>query len=370
MFCFTNDRTCSYAALLLCLLGIVCAQPVSAASTEDRYLDVWSQGYSRFEITDGDVVAFFTEGVEFTYLGAHAQANSLRYNHATQVAAATGDVILTMDEGELAAQEMIFDGVSGQISLTGGIAGLHRTSGFSFTAEQATAQFSAGEPLAELGQLNVELTGGITLTSADGDMLRTAEFHYDGSSGVFNSKDEFVITFAADRWKNKAGASPDLSGLMLTGEQLKGSFDEDRGIQELVAEGIDISARELSATATSVQTESVEYDRDLGALTAAQLKINELAGRILKPDGDEINLAANNGYLTIDTEGIASIELAGGVDVDYAGTPFATESLLLLRSSDGFSMALVEDVVLEFDLAGIGGYEPIPREQVESLLKR
>lgn len=366
--------------LLLSLLVQIGTSPAAAEDSEDRYLTISSHGYSRFEIEvaedseddennkPSNVVAFFTEGVEFTYLGVNGQADSLRYNHATQEATATGNVLLTMDEGELTAQAMVFDGKNGKLALKGGVAGLHQTTGLSFTASEAAAEFAPGEPLAELSQLDLSLSGKVIVTSREGDALQAEEFHYEGATGWFSSIGEFVVTSAAVRWMERNGKNVDLTDLMLTGMRLSGLFSEDDGIQEVVLDDFAVTSRALNFSAKQLTAENMISDKNLGTLVSAEMIIEQPVGSITREDGDTINLAASGGHATIDSEGIKRLDFVGDVNLDYAGLPFSTNSVTLLRADGGFELELSD--YLEFDLASIGGYEQISREQLESMLRR
>jgi len=369
MCCYTSDRVSALLALMLVMCGLA-SPAASADAPENRFLDVWSQGYSRFEIDNGDIIAHFTEGVEFEYLGCHAQAQSLEYNQSTQVARAVGEVVVFAAGGELTAQEMVFDGGKGTLGLKGGVSGLHSSSGYSFNANEAEVLFPPDNPDFELQNLEIRLIGEITVASATGDMLSTRDISYSGKTGEFKSMAPFLLTAAAGYWQDEETSAIDLSGARAYGMELHGVFDSDAGLQALGARDLSIKATGLEITLDSLSAEQIQSDRSGNNISGASLLLGRLAGWLQPRDGSRVDLLAQNGQAEVDADGIASLQLGGKVNLLYAGTPVETNSLVLVRVGDRYEVRMPANVAVEFDLAEITGADPIDRQELQAQLTK
>ena len=76
------------------IIMLACMAAPAQQAEEQEFLVIRSQGYSRYEITGNDVIAYITGGVDCTYLGFSIHADSVSYNQATKVAEAAGNIIL------------------------------------------------------------------------------------------------------------------------------------------------------------------------------------------------------------------------------------------------------------------------------------
>lgn len=369
MCCYTNKLFWSAIALMSAALWAMVG-PAFAAEPAERYLDVWSKGSSRFEISEGDVIAVFGDGVEFEYLGCHAVAQTMRYNQATQVATASGDVVLKTSDADLATQEIVFDGHQGLLELRDGVSGQLAASGYSFNATEAEVEFDPDDPSFALENIELRLMGTVTLTSAAGDMLLAGDIDYSGSTGEFFSMAPFSLTAAASHWSTDDQSPLDLTGLQMYGTELRGKFDGTKGLTELTAKNLSISAAGLEVTLGSAALGQLTFDDSRKHLHSAQLEISKPEGWLQPRTGRRITLKAGGGKATADEDGIASVELNDGVNLQYLGMPLEAESVVLVRLADGLGLRMPGDVAVEFNLADLAGVEPVSGTEWQTQLAR
>jgi len=371
---FTNERFSVVLALMLAAIGLG-FRPATAA--EEHYLEVWSQGHSSFEIVGSDVVAIFSDGVKFEYLGVSAQSKTLKYNQADQKATASGDVVVFFKQGELAAQEMVFNGDEGLLTLRGGVSGLHKQSGFSFNTNEAEVHFPAGSTDFELKDMYVNLIGEITLTSDGGDMLSTRDIEYSGATGEFFSMAPFLLTAAIGKWQAGDTSAVDLSGAKIYGMELHGTYDEEAGLQSVGAQDLSIKAAGLDLTLASLNAQPIVFDED-DNFTSAIVQLGKVTGWIKPLSGkpetadpeqvDIIELAAQSGQAEVDAEGLLALQLDHNVRLLYAGNPVVADSLVLEREGDSYVLKMPGNVAIDFNLAEATGTEPVTIEELRAQL--
>jgi hypothetical protein len=389
---FTNDQFSVVLALTLAAIGLG-LRPAAAA--EEHYLEVWSQGHSSFEIEGSDVVATFTDGVKFEYLGVSAQSKTLQYNQADQVATASGDVVVFFKQGELAAQEMVFNGDEGLLTLRGGVSGLESQRGFTFNANEAEVHFPPGSTDFELKDMRVNLIGEITLTSDAGDMLSTRDIEYSGATGEFFSMAPFLLTAAIGKRPTGDTSSVDLSRAKIYGMELHGNYDEDAGLQSFGAQDLSIKAtgevtttsdnsdplstREITLewTVDSLNAQTIRYDEE-DNFSSATILLGEIAGWIRSlsgnsesnrpEDADIIELMAQSGEAELDAEGLFTLQLHRDVRLLYAGSPVVADSLVLEREGNSYVLKMPGNVAIDFNLAEATGIEPVTSEELRAQL--
>jgi hypothetical protein len=200
MFCSTTS--------LLCLL-LAAAQPVAhplpaltagsravavdivAPSTK---LEIESSGSSRFEISEGAIVAAYSGGVTSRYRGYELRCETLRLDQATGIAVLSGAMTMTGPEFDLSCERLQLNIEQGYGELWGGIKALLKDSGISIEAGHIHAELIDTEQAISLANLRARVEGNLLLTRA-GQQLSTSELEYDAATGEVSAPQPMVATF-------------------------------------------------------------------------------------------------------------------------------------------------------------------------------
>lgn len=207
MFYFTSKAALTLAVAMLGLEGGLplpdeaqqqAPEPTPSPVVEEqaKYLDIYGQGYSRFEIMGDDIVAHFAGGVDFAYMGYTGHADDLLYNHASQQAIASGDVSFTLGDVTLASPRAVLDINAGQATLEQSVYGAMNEKGILLEATAAVVTFTPGEPPQGLEQVQAELSGGVHLFTTTGSWLTTEAIHLDGGQRKIQTQGAFVLSLS------------------------------------------------------------------------------------------------------------------------------------------------------------------------------
>ena len=343
------------ALLALWLPAALPAQ--DAASEQPRFLDVRAQGYSRFEISGDDVIGYFTNGVEFDYLGYHLRSDELRYNHSTQAAYAKGNVALTVDTLTAYFDEIQLDGSQGTAVIPCALTGVVQEPAIGFQAASAQLAFPPGKLEAQLADITLTLSGPVQVTSAHQSVLQADSLVYRGSESLITTSGPFTLTANYGQRTLKGGKVLDLSSIVLTGNQLSAKLREDGSIAS--AQGTDISLRspQISLAGQYLEATNLTPEGDEVLLWSAKLSGSPVTGRIDHPDL-QADFAASQLTSVQDANGFKSLDLYGNVELHYNGSELLADEVLVEQSGEGYALSMPQGVQASFDLSrGNGGIE-------------
>jgi len=341
------------------------ARPVPESLQQD-YLEIYSKGYSRFEIgDDGHILVVYTGGVQFSYRGYRLSADELRFDQATSSASISGDVHFSSDQFTLSTQKIELDGLAGRGSISGHIVGSMSRGGVSFEADSATLTFPPGPDLPKSEEAQLVLSGGVRVSTSKGFVLRTDQVAFDGATRRFSSA---PFTLVGSLRSGKAGVEQ----LQLTGTALNGAIDKNGQVTEVslidllaVSQVGRLSAAQAHANPSPNQPEvwsvqlsgapvRLEYDQSLNLPIKAK-QTEAPAGPVV--------LEAPSGSVKIDPQGLLSAELTGGVTLAAAGNRLQSASVSLDRREKGFAIGL-GGVTLGLDAASLTGLKPVDLQAV------
>lgn len=331
-----------------------------------EYLEVHSSGYSRFEIgDDGQIVVVYSGGVEFRYLGYLLRANELHFDQSARTADVSGDVHFESEDFVLSTQQVRIDGMAGTGEVSGHIVGNLKDSGVRFEADGAQLTFPPESDEVRPEDMQLVLSGAVTVATTQGAMLRTDQVALDGATRRFSSA-PFTLAIPLP---GKAGQPA--SQVQVQGTAIGGTLTEDGAPRELDILGLlavsplgrlsaeKAVAHPLDATGKSWQVGIVgspvrlEYSAPLMfALSKKQPRSN--VGPVL--------LESRSAALQLDSDGLKSATLAGGVTVLASGVQLGNRltlgSVSMDRRAGGMALSAGE-VSLGLDLARMLGIEPV-----------
>jgi hypothetical protein len=355
---------CRAGLLGFCLL--VVATGALAQDQPRRFLEVTSQGYSRYEISEGDVVAFFTGGVQCTYLGYALVADELRYNQATQVATASGKVGLASASMDLNCDEAVLDGATGQLVVDSNLNGALNDPSVSFTADSAIVHFPPGQFNAGLETLDLELIGdgdtGVQINGPHHSLLVAHRLLFAGKTRAITCPGRFQFTAELDRAiqtpATNGAQQAELQHLSMTGSSLDTVLD---------ASGMFSTAQIKAALLQSDNAELSSPELHLNLLPPAA---PDAPGWIVEASGAPIAGRAQSGEQTVSFttlnarisssgQDVDQIDLHGGVEVTTDSGVMSAETIQIRQQQRGFSIAAPDGLRVAFDLAALSGNTPV-----------
>lgn len=357
MFYITNKHVSLIAgisAALLCM-GIVNAADVQA---EDQYLRIISQGYSRHEIDDGNVVTFFPEGVEFEYLGLRIAAGQLRFNKANRVATVEDEVTINLDGLEATCDYLVLDGAAGQLEMQGGITCTMLDPPLTLTCQELIGSFPPGANSFELQDTTIAMTGGIQVLHAEGHLFETDALHYLGELWQATTVGEFRVVIGNMNSDSEADNLPDISDLTITGTGVTASIREGEGLDVIQANDIAGNSSGLRFNAARLTVRDLVAANAEFTLENSEIQLQDFTASILR-DGTRLDCTSGEALIRMDEMGLSSLLLSDAVHVTLPEGEFATTELLFSRVTDGYTFDMPTDVVFDFDLSAVSGIDPI-----------
>jgi hypothetical protein len=356
-------RIGSAGLLALLLLGRL--HP--AGADEARYLTVSSQGYSRFEIEGQSVVALYTEGVEFDYLGYHMIADELRYEHLTQRAEATGNINIVMDGYNIYCEAVRIDGQAGELEIPGALTATLSDPPVQLAAGSLLLRFDPGQRVTSMQQIWCSLGGGVEITSEPQSSFSCEALLFDGASSTLTSGGRF--SYHGDHGRHALGSALlDLSDLSVSGEDLLATISETNICSQLAAAGVEIVASGLQLRAADLTLDNTSDTEELTSWECT-LQGAPVTGLLAQPE-DDMGFTAASVHASVDQSGLLGLQLAGDVDCDYAGMHLVAEQLDLERSGDAFSLDMPRGVLAQFDLSKLSGAGQVEAESLGVLLNK
>jgi hypothetical protein len=358
---------------LLALGAVVFA--ASGALGQDkpkRFLEVTSQGYSRYEISGGDVVAFFTGGVQCSYLGYTLIADELRYNHATQVASADGKIKLTSAALSLECETVTLDGAQGELLIDSPVSGSLAQQGLSFNAGSAVVHFPPGQIDVDPKQISIELNSaadqGVKLAGPNNSVLEAGKLAFDGAAGTVDSPGPFTLD--ADISRPDGGElAVDVSHVRLTGSALRGTLDGKGMLNSAVISEalLDAGQAKLSAPELTLQLELPNSATGEGyVVTASGTPVSGETANAAQ----SVAFTAEHVQVVSAANEISNIELSGEVMVDSAGSKLTAELIQLQRRGNGFAISAPNGLQVAFDLASLSGNGPVELPELGNFAQR
>jgi uncharacterized LabA/DUF88 family protein len=381
--CVTSPRTLwhwtpMYSCIrrLLPLLALLCGSTAVHAQ-EKQYLTVRSQGYSRFEIEADNIIAYYTGGVEFTYLGFELRADDLRYNQASGVASVEGTVQFRSAGLNVDAHSLVLDAEQGRVNVTGPLrvlliqdAGEQDTSAAEnpqpagrrgplyVEAGSAVAVFPPGSVSPQLDEIDVELTGGILVVDEAGNRLTTSRVIYTGLGGVLNVPEAFELLAqlqpAAATTPPQSPAGP--LGLRISGAALSGAYNNKAGIVSAAITQPEITASNGRASASRAQITMTSVE--LGQSWQVELEGQPVALAFANA-GQTYALDAEGVLATIDPTGNMEAQLTGDVNTNYGGATVESRGLTISSRDGTLSIGDASGFRIGFDLSERIDMEPL-----------
>lgn len=387
MCCFWARRSA-----LLAALALVLAQTAPVSADEAEYLDVWSKGYSRFEIDDGDVVAFFTSGVEFDYLGFHASAQELRYNHATKAAIASGDVGLQLDGASASCAVLELDGRLGSAVLRGNVKvvvpphGIPPTDAVSTGAQvilpervDASSVAKSRGPLElscsravlsyptgslgstsfdiSLSDMDAQLIGPVVVTDDTGRCLRCAAASFDHQRMEVNVPGNFEFEGGSQPLVGNLAA--DLtSQAVVTGSALRLHLDAEGGLSLIRCTDIEITTASLQAQLADIQASDLSPIDSRRRWQRYDIFTSSLSGVLEHASQPPVSFSVLDLTVHACADGTATASIGGSVAVDSTAARLRAYTLEVTLLADG-CVQLNQPFDAVFDLASLSGLEPM-----------
>ncbi|MCH7471952.1 hypothetical protein IIA79_03265 [bacterium] len=380
MSCFTSKQ-CSAVGWLFCLAPLLLA---AQSDEEGRYLEVYSQGYSRFEIADGNVVAFFTGGVEFEYLGYELVADELRYDHNTKIAQVEGGIRLKVAEMELWCEALELDGDKGRITVDRGISGKMSDSTLELQAGNALFSFPPGEENPALESMELRLGGGVELNDPGILRLSTEVLHYSGESSELHSEGSikleielegvvegsFLGEFKGSHELGGTEQSQNTAKLYILGDSLFGKVDDDGNLYQVAIEGIKLQGEgivmqadravwEVAARSGLQDPVSAAASEDDGRRWRIELSGSPVRGELLR---NERNFSFESRKATLEStpNNGQILRLTGDAGVVLDGASISGSLIEARVTGEGrIALSMPEGIRAEFNLAELSGTAPV-----------
>lgn len=368
-------------ALLLLALAHGSARAVVAlpgegdtAGDEPRMLEISTSGYSRFEISGSDVVAFYTGGVTAQYAGYTLTCESLWLNQAAQRARLSGDVSFVGSDARLSCPELEVDIAAGTALLAGGVNGALLLEDSELTLACGSIELELPDTDADISpeNLRVSLLGTALLETSAGHRLSAELISFDGSSGVLLSPDGFVAELHLPRGDEAHVPAPVpqrsrvarqetrlelpqiqrcyLSGSVLTARLSSTGELESASILEplLTADGMRLSAE--SADVAVLAATDGEPSGYVFTLSGSPVHGSVQLG------GQQLALAAQELRISSSGQAPQALAVSGAVRVQGMGLSGSAEEMLLSPvAAGGYALSFPRGLRVGGDLAAISG---------------
>ncbi|MBN2083070.1 hypothetical protein JW859_12800 [bacterium] len=356
------------AGLLALLSVISLAWAQSGEDDLESVLEFWSSGYSRHEIVDGNVVTLWADGVTFELAGIKFDTYELRYDRATKIARATGGVTIRLGSSEVTADELVFDKDRGLLELTGNITGRDQFNGLEFRTRKVQGKLPADTSSLSAEAIDVTVFGPCELTDADGSKLIAGDIDFLAQPGIVKSDSPFSLVLAPASWQAAEGDLPfQLEELLVTGSGFSGSLDDDGHLVQLVMDDLTGTSSQAAFTARKLELTDLELSDTAGLMSNAVVLFSGLSGHYLH-EGEQLLYSAEFTKALVDEQGVAFVDLSGGVSIDYYGTPIYADKMRIERIGNDFKMEMADNTAVEFNLAQSAGIEPVSREELGGLI--
>lgn len=354
MCCFTNSKGLITIAVVLCSLCAWSGTPAQDQPAEGRSLDIIAHEYSRFEISKDDVVAFYTGGVEFDYLGYHLRANELRYNHSSQEAVATGNVAVTLDGFTAYTERIQINGTLGTVEILQPLTGIVEEPPIGFEAGACKAEFPPNSSNVTLDDLKLEFSQGVTITAEQQSSLACEGLKYDGRTKQVHSVGPVVLHANYGVRELNNGAQLDLSELVVNAAALTATIDADGTIRNAELSEIAISANGATLLAQAAIMTNLQPDVPGLGSWSAELSGAPILGS-LKQDEQQLDFQAGRLTVSASTTELQRLRLADAVEIVYAGSQLAGDVVEVELRADGYAISMPDGVNAAFDLSRYSG---------------
>lgn len=350
------------------------AQTAQRLTRGPDYLEVYSRGYSRFEIEDEHIIAYYTGGVQFRYLGYMLSAEEVRFDQELRQASVTGDVQLSSDELLLSSQSITLDGQAGTGEVNGHVVGSLPRVGVGFEATRVELAFPPGQDQPALDQTTLAISD-VQLYDSAGRRLTTPSLTLQGRDLTFTTG-PLMLT---GNVPNPARAVPAPTAEL---EPIEGT---EIGA-EVAAPAVPAAPTEVPARVTAsalhgrltdvgelsqVQLDDLRIDSPQARVSAAAARALPLAERDawriellgpvllnLETGGRSIIAEAAGAWAELDGAGLAGVQLDDAVAL-ADGNRIAIGSLSLNRVGSRLALGAGGGVRLGLNLAQLLSIEPL-----------
>jgi hypothetical protein len=325
----------------------------------EGYLEIISQGYSRFEIEDGSVIASYPEAVDFTYLGYRVHADSLKFNQATMIAEALGNIELVSEEAHLRCSSITLDGNAGRITANGGLEGDSQKLGLGFRAREAELRFPPGEYNPELTELVIAISGGIAIADVQGNRLQADSASIRGDRmelslpGPVRAQLQLERELASTEWLAEAGQVLEIECL-----RLQGVLTEELGLQSMLANDLRAVSESLTFAAPVAMLELLTVPP--GAEPQWHFRADSAPVTVRAVGQDRVLSASSQAAdMRFDAGGLLQGELLGGVKIWSGDSLLEGEEFVITPSDGGYLAQARGGLTVSGDIAAISGMSPV-----------
>lgn len=351
------------------LLGLgllLFASAVWGQEQPPRFLEVTSQGYSRYEISDGDVVAFFTGGVQCVYLGYTLTMDELRYNQATQVATANGNVRLTSAAVNLSCDTAILDGAKGQLVVDANLSGELSDLGLGFTADSSIVHFPPGQLSSGLDTLDLELVGagdaGVQITGPNHSLLTAHQFKFTGKTRKLTCPGSFMLTADLDQPTpadtSDASQPVDMQRITLSGISLDAVLDASGMVSEAVIRAANLATAGTELSSDELRLKLLPPPDPASPVWTVEASGNPITGHATR-EAQTVSFSTQNATITTSGQDEYQIELHGAVEVATASGVMYADVVQIHRQQRGFAISAPQGLRVAFDMAALSGSTPV-----------
>jgi hypothetical protein len=325
-------------------------QPQQAVPQDAPYLEIYSEGYSRFEIMGDEIVAHVTGGVDFSYMGYKCHADELVYHHASQQAEATGDVQFALGEVQLTTAKAVLDVAAGKALLGEPVYGKLSTQGMLLEAQAAALTFAPGQPPESMDDVVAELTGGVSVFTMTGSWLKTEALTLNGGEHTLQTKGAFAMALSDEQLQQtQAQAGGQWGSTHVSGSQALLRYDADGLLSQADLTDLIImnDAGRLAADSAVVTRQGPAAEPAWGLkLTGAPV-----AGHFAR-DGQTLNLSCGTLQGQYAAGKQIRAQLIDDVELDTDGRRFNGGQINFTQEADGkWRVNIVKGLELGFQLS-------------------
>jgi hypothetical protein len=339
----------------------------AAKGDEPRYLEVQAQGYSRFEIADGNVVAVFPEPVRFKYLGYEVNAGNLRYDQSTEIAEAGGGVFAVSEEYSFEAPAVVFDGRAGHVGANGGIRGSSSEFGYSIEANEAALSFPPESRDVGLTNMTVVCRGNVRIQDEKGGYVICGEARFSGANREINIPGVFRGLYLPPKPLDVGKESESLDRFEFSGADLSGSLDEENLLVAVAFNGPVLHGG--SAHFCGDRASAARRDESTGSESwSFEIDGSPVVGQ-LSEGGEEYTFESSG--LTGDVYSGEEMRLvvSGDTTIWMTNGILRCSSAVITRGGEGFAIELLDGLVADSNLAAISGTDPVSIESISNARK-
>ena len=354
MFCCMNNalKTVTLGLAVLLLPGVTSAQDSS-----DGMLRIRSNGKTRIEIRDGNQVAVYTGGVQFSYLDYLLSADELHYSQLDDFVEAMGNVSLSQTGSRIDSDRIELHLADGLLVSPGELRGQLAREGMSFLAASASVQLS-GQPGDKESSYVISLRDQVFVSSQDGYSFSTSLVTMDTGSRLINVPRQFSLRLPGNGGGQPEDAAlPGMADLILSGASMTGTLDEHMQIESLLALAPEVHGEQLQFSAGSVRAGFQDNGHD-GIMIDLLATGSPVRGLFRQPREDLL-FSADSISGTIDPGYGSQFLLSGGINLSADLALLVSDKLSIVQDMQGLRIVFPEGLEAGMSLNVLSGNEDI-----------